>query len=186
MKKLLATFLVVVFVLGGTLAVAQITTTAITADDTRLGEFIGASDTKLEAMVGLVVDLFEEGLTKAEITNRIRSMRSAAVSDDLAGELERIRIRNLILRRGTSGEDVSTIQRVINNMGLNIGTVTEDGRFGPNTEAAIRAFQRFVGLNDDGVIGPQTRLKFEEKLGEFKLKLRAGDDELELETESED
>jgi peptidoglycan hydrolase-like protein with peptidoglycan-binding domain len=31
-----------------------------------------------------------------------------------------------------------------------------DGSFGRNTESAVRAFQREAGLDDDGVVGPET------------------------------
>jgi len=31
-----------------------------------------------------------------------------------------------------------------------------DGKFGPRTEAAARAFQRSCDLGDDGIIGPET------------------------------
>jgi len=34
-----------------------------------------------------------------------------------------------------------------------------DGVFGENTKATIKAFQRSVGLQDDGIVGSNTRTK---------------------------
>lgn len=52
------------------------------------------------------------------------------------------------LRRGDSGEDVKTVQA---KLGLN-----NDGKFGPNTEARVRQFQRDHGLVPDGIFGPKS------------------------------
>jgi len=192
MKKLLVVFLVFTFVSGASLVNAQ-STTAVRArvgdSDSRFGQFIGASDSKLEAIVGLILDLSAEGLKKSEIVNRIRAKRQVAKTNrigDVINDFNKFRIKNKALRRGTSGEDVSSIQRVINNLGLGIPEIDEDGRFGPGTENAIKAFQRFMGLFADGIVGPKTRLKFSEKLGEFKIKNETEDGKLEIEMESDD
>lgn len=52
------------------------------------------------------------------------------------------------LRRGATGDPVKQIQ---NKVGAGV-----DGNFGPNTEAAVRAFQSTRGLVPDGIVGPQT------------------------------
>jgi peptidoglycan hydrolase-like protein with peptidoglycan-binding domain len=36
--------------------------------------------------------------------------------------------------------------------------LTADGSFGPNTEAAVRAFQNQQGAIPDGIVGPKTWL----------------------------
>jgi peptidoglycan hydrolase-like protein with peptidoglycan-binding domain len=53
------------------------------------------------------------------------------------------------LRRGAIGDLVKQIQS-------KLGLVTQDGVFGPKTEAAVRTFQRFQGLVPDGIVGPKT------------------------------
>lgn len=59
------------------------------------------------------------------------------------------------LRRGASGTAVVELQRALAREGFDPGAV--DGKFGPNTERAVRAFQRANGLDVDGVVGPHTR-----------------------------
>jgi N-acetylmuramoyl-L-alanine amidase len=52
------------------------------------------------------------------------------------------------------GDDVGNLQRRLNALGFDAGR--EDGILGPETEAAIRQFQRNAGLASDGVCGPAT------------------------------
>ncbi|WP_236242240.1 peptidoglycan-binding protein [Streptomyces sp. CC228A] len=50
---------------------------------------------------------------------------------------------------------VKEIQCLVNNLwGYDAGA--EDGIFGPTTEAAVKAFQKDVGLAVDGIVGPNT------------------------------
>lgn len=58
------------------------------------------------------------------------------------------------ISQGSSGDDVRRLQRALVRAGLNPGAV--DGIFGPQTEAAVRAFQTARGLGVDGIVGPQT------------------------------
>lgn len=60
----------------------------------------------------------------------------------------------MALRRGSRGPQVTTLQQQLIERGHLDGPA--DGDFGPKTEAAVRAFQRSAGLDDDGVAGPQT------------------------------
>src|SRR5690349_9631512 len=52
------------------------------------------------------------------------------------------------------GDDVAELQRRLNALGFDAGR--EDGILGPDTEAAIAAFQRDAGLATDKVAGPAT------------------------------
>ncbi len=54
----------------------------------------------------------------------------------------------------TVGEDVLGLQQRLNAMGFPCGR--EDGHLGPQTDAAIREFQRNTGIRPDGVCGPAT------------------------------
>jgi len=74
------------------------------------------------------------------------------------------------LRRGSSGTYVRYLQECLNSMNnASIGQLTPDGVFGPRTEAAVIAFQRYVGINPDGVVGPITWARLREFCGGITL-----------------
>ncbi|MFN8167937.1 MAG: N-acetylmuramoyl-L-alanine amidase [Candidatus Nanopelagicales bacterium] len=53
-----------------------------------------------------------------------------------------------------SGDDVLALQQRLSSLGFDLGRV--DGVFGRNTDAALREFQRSVGVDPDGTCGPDT------------------------------
>jgi N-acetylmuramoyl-L-alanine amidase len=52
------------------------------------------------------------------------------------------------------GDDVRELQRKLNALGFDAGK--EDGLYGPRTDGALRQFQRNVGDDPDGIVGPHT------------------------------
>jgi hypothetical protein len=58
-----------------------------------------------------------------------------------------------LIRKGDQQHPVNTLQYLLGARGH---TVTVDGIFGPNTDAAVRAFQQQKGLAVDGIVGPNT------------------------------
>jgi N-acetylmuramoyl-L-alanine amidase len=52
------------------------------------------------------------------------------------------------------GDDVRDLQRMLNALGFDSGK--EDGFYGPRTDAGLRLFQRNVGDEPDGIVGPHT------------------------------
>ena len=59
-----------------------------------------------------------------------------------------------VLKNGSSGEPVRALQMLLNCNGYSSGSV--DGDFGPNTEKAVKAFQKAKGLEADGIVGKDT------------------------------
>lgn len=57
------------------------------------------------------------------------------------------------VRRGDCGQFVRQIQERLRQLGFDIAA---DGRFGPATDAAVRAFQRSAGVRVDGQVGRRT------------------------------
>lgn len=61
--------------------------------------------------------------------------------------------------RPVAGDDVAGLQRRLLDLGFAPGRI--DGRFGADTDAAVREFQRNVGLLPDGICGPATFKAFD-------------------------
>lgn len=61
------------------------------------------------------------------------------------------------LRYGDEGETVKTLQNRLITLGYLTGTA--DGKYGRNTKAAVKAFQKANDLKNDGVAGSQTQEK---------------------------
>ena len=61
-----------------------------------------------------------------------------------------------IQRLGDQGPEVQDLQQKLNTFLIPSPGLMVDGAFGPNTEAAVKAYQRERGLAVDGVVGRQT------------------------------
>lgn len=59
-----------------------------------------------------------------------------------------------VLKKGSDGETVETLQRLLK--ALNCGISAIDGDFGSETDAAVRKYQGKVKIGVDGIVGEQT------------------------------
>ena len=57
----------------------------------------------------------------------------------------------MLLKVGSKGDDVKKLQEKLG--------VEAIGKFGPKTEAAVKAWQKANGLKDDGIVGDATWAK---------------------------
>ena len=64
-----------------------------------------------------------------------------------------------ILQIKSQGNDVKELQSALNALGFDCGAV--DGMFGEKTKAAVQKYQRARGISADGIVGPDTKKKFE-------------------------
>ena len=64
-----------------------------------------------------------------------------------------------VLRQGSRGQDVVTLQYLLNVVSQyysNVPAPAQDGIFGSGTRASVIAFQRAMGLDADGIVGART------------------------------
>jgi peptidoglycan hydrolase-like protein with peptidoglycan-binding domain len=52
-------------------------------------------------------------------------------------------------------DDFDGVQRALSKLGFDPGTI--DGKDGPNTQKAVRAFQAHATIKIDGIVGAQTQ-----------------------------
>lgn len=68
----------------------------------------------------------------------------------LPGEPKLLQLTDPLMK----GKDVLAVQQKLIQLGFNID---DDGKFGPNTDAAVTAFQEKNSLTPDGIVGDKTR-----------------------------
>ena len=62
-----------------------------------------------------------------------------------------------VVKNGSNGHPIKTLQYLLRARGHSVAV---DSVFGPNTEAAVKAFQASKGLTTDGVVGPTSWAAF--------------------------
>ncbi|MGM9652037.1 MAG: peptidoglycan-binding protein [Eubacteriales bacterium] len=105
------------------------------------------------------VELAEQGYTPFEILQYyfgddielVRDAPITGITESYPG---------IALRPGTTGNDIRRIQVRLNRIASNYPSIPKiqnpDGIYGPETEAAVREFQKIFSLTQDGIIGRAT------------------------------
>ena len=122
-------------------------------------------DGKFGAGTAAAVQRFQRyfGLTADGVVGRTTWQKLYEVYNDIANRLLSPSLRPGeypgVLRTGSSGTAVRELQFYLYLMSAyesSIPPVSIDGKFGADTERAVRAYQRFAGLTVDGVVGRTT------------------------------
>ena len=116
----------------------------------RLG-FLKSVSTDFNEIVESAVKAFqqERGLTVTGIVDDTTSRSLEEAKWKLGDRTLRLDPKSLM-----RGDDVAQLQTRLVEMGFNCGRV--DGIFGPQTEVAVKEFQKSVGSKIDGQCGPST------------------------------
>ena len=133
---------------------------AITDKEGVFGESTKASVTKFQNIFNLSPD----GLVGKATWNKLSYLYTSVTRlAELDSEGTSLGIGTVppssILRLGSSGQDVITLQYLLNvaaEFNSKIPAPVQDGIFGSKTQQSVAAFQHAAGLNPDGIVGPLT------------------------------
>jgi peptidoglycan hydrolase-like protein with peptidoglycan-binding domain len=85
-------------------------------------------------------------------------------------EKNRMNCENINLKRGSKGDTVKEVQKILKTRGYYTGKI--DGDYGPLTETAVKKYQKTTkGLLIDGIVGPVTCKHLQTKETNTKTKL---------------
>lgn len=88
-------------------------------------------------------------------------------------DARKYKLGDRLLRNGCEGADVEEMQRMLLQLGFDLGSWGADGDFGDATEAAVEEFQTKNGhLLIDGIVGPLTLEALEAALAELDKPLQ--------------
>ena len=73
---------------------------------------------------------------------------------------------NRLLKNGMSGDDVKALQELLIQLGYDLSKYGADGKFGSETEKAVKAFQTAEGLEVDGMYGDLTHAALMDAIGD--------------------
>lgn len=133
---------------------------AITDEAGVFGESTAAAVTKFQSIFNLTPDGRVGKATWNKLSYLYTSVTRLAELDSEGTSLGIGTVPpSSVLRLGSSGQDVITLQYLLNvaaEFNAAIPAPTQDGNFGRGTQQAVMAFQRAAGLSPDGVVGPLT------------------------------
>lgn len=73
---------------------------------------------------------------------------------------------NRLLKNGMSGDDVKALQELLIELGYDLSKYGADGKFGSETEKAVKAFQTTESLEVDGMYGDLTHAALMDAIGD--------------------
>ena len=112
----------------------------------QLGYIVGPIDGIFGPLTDAGVKAFQADMSLT-VDGLVGSITRAAL-------VESVEVPAAVLGLGSTGSEVDVVQEALADLGFDPGPI--DGRFGPMTLSAVLAFQRALGLQIDGLVGPQT------------------------------
>jgi len=105
----------------------------------------------IEYVVSYEIDQNQSNTIAEEIGMKLQDLGF----DNFEIEISEAVLTERTLRKGDRGDDVKVLQQQLLDLGFDPNGT--DGRFGPGTERALKAFQSRAGITVDGLAGGQTQ-----------------------------
>lgn len=99
--------------------------------------------------------IYGYGLPKYE-TKIENSIPSVSIPTTQSTVIPTVVVMLPVLKIGSRGESVKTLQYLLIKYGHSVGSYGVDGDFGNGTLNGVKSFQRANGLEDDGIVGKDT------------------------------
>ena len=136
-------------------------------DDSGKGDNTGSSDhvgivEKVEGNTITVIEgNYSNSVKRRTIAVNGKYIRGYGVPkyDPEATSKEACTVELSVLKKGSTGNEVKSMQILLIGYGFSCGSYGADGSFGSATDKALRAFQKAKGLEVDGCCGPKTWAK---------------------------
>ena len=131
-------------------------------DNTGWADHVGIVDSVSNGIITVTEGNYQNAVGQRKIAVNYKYIRGYGVpkydtEPEVKPQAKTITIKLQELRKGSTGEQVEVLQRILSTYGYNLGSKNPfDGKFGDKTDAAVRAFQKAHGLTVDGIVGAKT------------------------------
>ena len=131
-------------------------------DNTGWADHVGIVDSVSNGTITVIEGNYQNAVGQRKIAVNHKYIRGYGVpkydaESEVKPEAKTITIKLQELRKGSTGEQVEALQRILSTYGYSLGNKNPyDGKFGAKTDAAVREFQEDNNLTIDGEVGEET------------------------------
>ena len=97
---------------------------------------------------------------KAEFLNKLDGTATTVIANNTTTTTTKggntVNVTMSVLKKGSTGKEVKTLQRLLIALGFSCGSCGVDGSFGNATLEAVKKYQKAKGLEVDGSVGSAT------------------------------
>ncbi len=125
--------------------------------DGRFGPNTTAALVSFQSAHGLTADGIAGSATQTKLFSSSANINPGSLSTPKPSTTTAPIENYTVLKEGNSGEAVMRLQQYLDDLGYYSGRV--DGAYGADTSTAVRQFQYYNGLTEDGIAGPSTQAR---------------------------